>query len=277
MAGERVTFHLDKVVRDDLPRQMRELGQEPEMTQLRGDDYVRAMIAKVAEELAELDPDDPSFLKELSQVQQALTDLIEGTGEADEVERLRLADLAVRGGFSEGWYVSKLHLKPDDPWVEYYRKHPEKNREEQPSMQIAIKQLRENAVLPEYQTAGAAGMDLVACLDEPVVLQPHERFAVPLGFALALPVGYEAQIRGRSGMAAKFGIVPANGVGTVDADYRGEVHAIMLNTSNVPFTIEPGMRVAQMVIHQYETAVWSQVDELDETERGEGRFGSTGH
>ncbi len=143
-------------------------------------------------------------------------------------------------------------------------------------MKVEIKTVRPNAIVPQYQTASAAGMDLTACLDEPVTLQPHERFAVPLGFAIALPVGYEAQVRGRSGMAAKFGIVPANGVGTVDADYRGEVHAILLNTSNVPFIIEPGMRVAQMVIAKYETAEWSQVDTLDETERGEGRFGSTG-
>lgn len=144
-------------------------------------------------------------------------------------------------------------------------------------MKVAIKKVRENVTLPEYQTASAAGMDLAACIDEPIVLQPHERFAVPLGFALALPVGYEAQVRGRSGMAAKFGIVPANGVGTVDADYRGEVHAILLNTSNEPFTIEPGMRVAQMVINRYETAEWDEVAELDETARGEGGFGSTGH
>ncbi len=144
-------------------------------------------------------------------------------------------------------------------------------------MKVEIKTVRSNAVLPHYQTVSAAGMDLTACLDEPVILQPHERFAVPLGFAVALPVGYEAQIRGRSGMAAKFGIVPANGVGTIDADYRGEVHVILLNTSNIPFTIEPGMRVAQMVIAKYETAEWAQVESLDETERGEGRFGSTGH
>lgn len=144
-------------------------------------------------------------------------------------------------------------------------------------MKVTIKKVRVNACLPEYQTSNAAGMDLAACLDEPVILQPHERFAVPLGFAISLPVGYEAQVRGRSGMAAKFGIVPANGVGTVDADYRGEVHAILLNTSNVPFTIEPGMRVAQMVINRYEVVQWDEVAELDETVRGEGRFGSTGH
>jgi dUTP pyrophosphatase len=273
----RVTFHLDKLVRDKLPDMMREMGQEPEVIQLQGDAHIQALIAKVAEELAELDPSSPSFATELSQVKQAVKDLIDISVGDEEIERLRLEDVEKRGGFKEGLYISTLHLQPDDEWVEYYRQEPEKHREEGRSMKIEIKKLRENAVLPDYQTASAAGMDLTACLDEPVILQPHERFAVPLGFAIALPVGYEAQVRGRSGMAAKFGIVPANGVGTVDADYRGEVHAILLNTSNQPFTIEPGMRVAQMVINRYEVASWSEVAELDETERGEGRFGSTGH
>ncbi len=143
-------------------------------------------------------------------------------------------------------------------------------------MKISIVKLRENAVVPEYHTTHAAGMDLSACLDGPVTLKPHERLAVPLGIAISLPPGHEAQIRGRSGMAAKFGIVPANGVGTVDADYRGEIHAILLNTSNDEFIIEPGMRVAQMVIARYEKISWRETTELDETERGEGRFGSTG-
>lgn len=277
MTEQRVTFQLYKLVRDKLPEMMREMGQEPEVTKLAGDDRVRALIAKVTEELAELDPQDSSFTKELSQVKQALVDLIEVSGGDDEIERLRLEDLEKRGGFHEGLFVSKLHLSADDPWVGYYRKEPKKYHEEGRGMNIAIKKVRENAILPEYQTASAAGMDLAACLDEPVTLQPHERFAVPLGIAIALPVGYEAQIRGRSGMAAKFGIVPANGVGTIDADYRGEIHAILLNTSNEPFTIEPGMRVAQMVIARYETAQWLEAATLDETDRGEGGFGSTGH
>lgn len=144
-------------------------------------------------------------------------------------------------------------------------------------MNIAIKKLNDKVELPKYQTQQAAGMDVVACIEEPMIIAPHDRAIVPTGFAIALPVGYEAQIRGRSGMAAKFGVMPANGLGTIDADYRGEVGVILLNTTGEPFTIEPGMRVAQMVIAKYEQAVWSEVEELDTTERGTGGYGSTGH
>lgn len=143
-------------------------------------------------------------------------------------------------------------------------------------MNIRIKKLHENAELPQYHTVHAAGMDLAACIDEPIVLEPHGRAIIPTGIAIALPPGYEAQIRGRSGMAAKHGVMPANGVGTIDADYRGEVGVILLNTSDEPFVVEPGMRVAQMVIARYETAELVEVDELDETDRGQGGFGSTG-
>jgi len=144
-------------------------------------------------------------------------------------------------------------------------------------MNIAIKKLHEQAVLPEYQTEQAAGMDVVACIDEAIILEPHQRTIVPTGLAIALPVGYEAQIRGRSGMAAKFGVMPANGIGTIDTDYRGEIGVILLNTSDEVFTIEPGMRVAQMVIAKYEKIAWEVTDELEATERGAGGFGSTGH
>jgi dUTP pyrophosphatase len=143
-------------------------------------------------------------------------------------------------------------------------------------MKISIKKLKPNAVLPSFATAHAAGMDIAACIDAPITLQPHERAVIPAGFAIALPVGYEAQVRGRSGLAAKHGIMPANGVGTIDADYRGEVGAILLNTSNEPFVVEPGMRVAQLVIAKHETVEWSEVEVLDETTRGEGGYGSTG-
>ena len=143
-------------------------------------------------------------------------------------------------------------------------------------MHIAIKKLSDTAVLPVYQTEHSAGMDLAACIDEPVVLQPHSRAIIPTGIAIALPEGYEAQIRGRSGLAAKFGVMPANGVGTIDADYRGEIGVILLNTSNEPFTVEPAMRVAQLVVARYERAEWKEVTNLDETERGAGGFGSTG-
>lgn len=143
-------------------------------------------------------------------------------------------------------------------------------------MNIAVKKLSGKASLPAYQTAHSAGMDLVACIDQPVALPPHGRAVIPTGIAIALPEGYEAQIRGRSGLAAKYGVMPANGVGTIDADYRGEVGVILLNTSEEPFTVEPDMRVAQLVIAKYERAEWHEVDDLDETARGAGGFGSTG-
>lgn len=144
-------------------------------------------------------------------------------------------------------------------------------------MNIGIKKLKPNAILPQYQTAEAAGMDLHACLDEPVTLLPMERRMIPTGFAMSLPVGYEAQIRARSGMSIKHGITMVNGVGTIDADYRGEVGVLVINASDEAFVIEPDMRIAQMVIAKYETAVWHEAEELDETERGASGFGSTKH
>lgn len=144
------------------------------------------------------------------------------------------------------------------------------------NVKIAIKRLRPEAVYPSYQTSQAAGMDIVACIDEPVIIEPHERVILPTGFAMALPPGYEAQIRARSGLGAKFGIMPANAVGTVDADYRGEISVALLNTSNEPFTVTKGMRIAQMVVTQYDTVIWDEVEELDDTKRGVGGFGSTG-
>ena len=143
-------------------------------------------------------------------------------------------------------------------------------------MHISIKKVRSSAALPQYQTEHSAGLDLAACIEESVVIQPHERALVPTGIAIALPAGYEAQIRGRSGLALNHGIMPANGVGTIDADYRGEISFILLNTSNVAFTVEPGMRVAQMIIARYERVDWQEVSELDETIRGSGGFNSTG-
>jgi len=143
-------------------------------------------------------------------------------------------------------------------------------------MKVAIKRLHGDAKHPVYQTEHSAGMDLEALLDAPVTLKPHERAIIPTGIAIALPHGYEAQIRARSGMAAKFGVVPANGIGTIDADYRGEISVVLLNTSNEDFVVEPGMRIAQMVIARYETVEWDEVEELDDTVRGEGGYGSTG-
>lgn len=144
-------------------------------------------------------------------------------------------------------------------------------------MRVSITKLRPNAQLPEYQTMHSAGMDLHASIEKPMTLKPGERAAVPTGIAIALPTGYEAQIRGRSGLAAKFGIALTNGIGTIDADYRGEIHALIINHGAEDFIVEPGMRIAQMVIAKYEKIDWEQVDTLDETERGAGGFGSTGH
>lgn len=144
-------------------------------------------------------------------------------------------------------------------------------------MDVTIKKLKETAILPTYQTAQAAGMDLHACLDEPVTLAPMERRMIPTGLAIALPEGYEAQIRARSGMSIKHGITMVNGIGTVDADYRGEIGVLVINLGQEAFTIEPSMRIAQMVIAKYEKITWQQSDELDETVRGAGGFGSTKH
>lgn len=144
-------------------------------------------------------------------------------------------------------------------------------------MNIQIKKLKPNAILPEYQTTQAAGMDLHACLDISVTLMPMERRMIPTGVAVALPTGYEAQIRARSGLSIKHGITMVNGIGTVDADYRGEIGVLVINLGQEPFEITPAMRIAQMVIAKYETVVWQETDELDDTERGAGGFGSTKH
>lgn len=144
-------------------------------------------------------------------------------------------------------------------------------------MKIQITKLKEAAIIPQYQTKHSAAVDIAACLDEPVTLESLDRAIIPTGFAMALPEGYEAQIRPRSGLAAKHGIAMANGVGTIDADYRGEVGVIVVNLSKETFVIEPGMRIAQMIIAKHETAEWELVEALDETERGAGGYGSTGH
>ena len=130
--------------------------------------------------------------------------------------------------------------------------------------------------LPSYATAQSAGMDLRASIDTPITLQPLERKLVPTGLRIALPDGYEAQVRPRSGLALKKGIAVLNSPGTIDADYRGEIGVILINLSNEPFEILDGDRIAQMVISRYEQTEWKQVTILDETERGEGGFGHTG-
>ena len=143
-------------------------------------------------------------------------------------------------------------------------------------MKIKIKRLSENAVLPQYATEQSAGLDLHAVLDEPVTLRSLERKMIKTDLAIALPPGYEAQVRPRSGLAAKHGITVLNTPGTIDADYRGNICVILVNLSNEPFIINNGERIAQLVISKYERADWEEVEELDETERGNKGFGSTG-
>ncbi|MBQ0060980.1 MAG: dUTP diphosphatase [Bacteroidales bacterium] len=130
--------------------------------------------------------------------------------------------------------------------------------------------------LPAYATLQSAGMDLRANLEEPVTLNPLERKLIPTGLFMALPDGYEAQVRPRSGLALKKGITVLNSPGTIDADYRGEIGVILVNLSNQDFVVEDGERIAQMVIARYEQAEWELVESLDETERGAGGFGHTG-
>lgn len=130
--------------------------------------------------------------------------------------------------------------------------------------------------LPQYATPLSAGLDLRACLDEPVTLAPMERRLIPTGLRIALPAGYEAQVRPRSGLALKSGITLLNSPGTIDADYRGEIGIIMANLSAEPFTVADGDRIAQLVIARYEQAEWEPAESLDTTERGEGGFGHTG-
>ena len=130
--------------------------------------------------------------------------------------------------------------------------------------------------LPTYATELSAGMDLRANLEQPIELQPLQRTLVPTGLFIALPAGYEAQVRPRSGLAIKKGITVLNSPGTIDADYRGEVCVILVNLSSEPFTITDGERIAQMVIARHEQVEWSEVDVLGDTERGAGGFGHTG-
>jgi dUTP pyrophosphatase len=130
--------------------------------------------------------------------------------------------------------------------------------------------------LPAYATALSAGMDLRADLQEPLVLRTLERAMVPTGLHIELPAGFEAQIRPRSGLAAKHGISIVNAPGTIDADYRGEIKVVLVNLSNEPFTVNPGERIAQMVVARHETVQWEPVEALEESGRGSGGFGSTG-
>lgn len=147
-------------------------------------------------------------------------------------------------------------------------------------MQLNVKTLEhfDGLELPAYQTAGSAGLDLPAAVpaDAPVVIAPGEWKLIPTGICIALPDGYEAQIRPRSGLAAKKGVTCLNTPGTVDADYRGEIRVNLINHGREPFVVQRGERIAQMIIAQFTQIAWNPVDVLDETERGAGGFGSTG-
>ena len=143
-------------------------------------------------------------------------------------------------------------------------------------MKMKIIRMAHNKHLPEYKTEGSSGMDLYAAIENEITLKPLERVLVPTGIKIEIPIEYEAQIRARSGLSVKHGITLINAVGTVDADYRGEVCVGLVNVSNEPYTIQPDERIAQMVIAKYEQAKIEVVTELSETTRGEGGFGSTG-
>lgn len=143
-------------------------------------------------------------------------------------------------------------------------------------MKIRYKKLSDKAEMPKYQTAEAAGADLHACLDEPVVIGPGEILLVPTGFALEIPKGYEVQLRPRSGLALKHGISLPNAPATIDSDYRGEIKVILINHGKEPFKIAHGDRIAQMVVARHETVQFELTDELSDSVRGEKRFGSTG-
>lgn len=142
---------------------------------------------------------------------------------------------------------------------------------------LRINRLNSLAELPDYQSDHAAGMDLHAALSEPVTIESGAIRIIPCGFAMALPEGYEAQIRPRSGLACKHGISVPNAPGTIDADYRGEVKVALINHGKTPFTVEPKMRIAQMVVAEVARCEILDVEELDATVRGAGGFGSTGH
>ncbi len=144
------------------------------------------------------------------------------------------------------------------------------------SMNLKIKRLKPTAHIPQYQTSGAAAVDLHACLDKPITIPPMGRMAIPTGIAIELPAGYEAQVRARSGLAIKQGIGVVNGIGTIDCDFRGEINVLLINWGQEDFEITDGMRIAQMVIAQYVTATWQVVDDLSTSDRQHGGFGSTG-
>lgn len=143
-------------------------------------------------------------------------------------------------------------------------------------MKVKFKRLNNSAILPKFQTSGSAGADLSACLSEKITLKPMERKIIPLGFSMEIPEGFEAQIRARSGLAIKYGISIINGIGTIDSDYRGEVGVLLVNFGQEEFEITHGMRIAQMVFTKFETPDFEITEDLSETNRNQGGYGSTG-
>lgn len=144
------------------------------------------------------------------------------------------------------------------------------------AVRVSFQRYEADVVLPDYATAGAAGMDIAAYIDKPVILKPFERAAIPTGFAMQLPHGYEAQIRPRSGLALKNGVTVANAPGTIDSDFRGEIAVILINLSQHRFTIRSGMRIAQLVVAPIVRCFRQEQSQLDMSDRGDGGFGSTG-
>lgn len=143
-------------------------------------------------------------------------------------------------------------------------------------MKLKIKKVNQNCTFPKYMTPGAAAMDVFACIEQAVVINPRERVLIPTGFAIQLPHGYAALLCARSGMALKSGIALANGIGVIDSDYTGEVKVALINNTDAPFTVEKDMRIAQLMITPVMSVTLDVVDELDQTQRGNGGFGSTG-
>jgi len=144
-------------------------------------------------------------------------------------------------------------------------------------MKIQVKVINQSPFdLPAYQTEGSAGMDLRANISESVFLQSLERHLIPTGLFIELPLGFEAQIRTRSGLAFKYGLTVLNSPGTVDSDYRGEIKVLLVNLSNEPFEVKPGERIAQMIVSKHEMVEWKNADELADSQRGAGGYGSTG-
>ncbi len=144
------------------------------------------------------------------------------------------------------------------------------------ALKIHIKRLRKETPIPQYMTEGSSGMDLFACLKEEAILSPGERKVIPTGISVAIPEGFEGQIRPRSGLAIRNGLGIVNGPGTIDADYRGEVGVVLINFGKEPITIRDGDRIAQLVISQVFRAIWEEVNDLSPTPRQEGGFGHTG-